>query len=192
MAMFIKNFKRMMRGGSKYKRRYSDKYKKDKYKKRRCYECLEFRHYIADCLKKKEESKETKKDKYKEDKSKSYKNKRHGYAHIGDEWDSDDESSSSDEEGVASIAIYKASSTPCLFTNHSDDEDDNTITCVMAKAKKVYSDHSSSSDDDEQSHKQKMIKEFGLNGYNIITKLMKKLEKTKMSLDKQEDLLILE
>jgi hypothetical protein len=40
--------------------------------------------------------------------------------------------------------------------------------------------------------KNKMIKEFGLNGYNVITKLMEKLDKRKTTLDAQEDLLILE
>src|SRR5438132_2280478 len=37
-----------------------------------------------------------------------------------------------------------------------------------------------------------MIKEFGLNGYKVIKKLMEKLEKREMSLEKQEDLLVLE
>jgi hypothetical protein len=34
-----------------------------------------------------------------------------------------------------------------------------------------------------------MISEFGLNCYNVITKLMEKLEKRKATLDAQEDLL---
>jgi hypothetical protein len=46
--------------------------------------------------------------------------------------------------------------------------------------------------EDEYSMKNKMIVEFGLNGYNIITKLMEKLEKRKATLDAQEYLLILE
>jgi hypothetical protein len=46
-------------------------------------------------------------------------------------------------------------------------------------------------DDDEHSMKSKMISEFGLNGYNIITKLMEKLEKREATLHAQEDLLIL-
>ena len=99
---------------------------------------------------------------------------------------------SSDDEGIASVAIHKATPTPCLFTNLSDDEDDNTLTCLMAKGRKVQSDDPSSSDDEEYSSKQNMIKEFGLNGYNVIKNLMKKLEKREMTLDKQEDLLILE
>jgi hypothetical protein len=44
----------------------------------------------------------------------------------------------------------------------------------------------------EHSMKNKMISEFSLNGYNVITKLMEKLEKRKSTLDAQEDLLILE
>ena len=47
-------------------------------------------------------------------------------------------------------------------------------------------------DDDESSLRNKIIKEFGINGNNIITKLMEKLEKRKMTLEAQEDLLILE
>jgi chromosome segregation ATPase len=46
--------------------------------------------------------------------------------------------------------------------------------------------------DDEYSMKNKTINEFGLNGYNVITKLMEKLEKRKATLDTHEDLLILE
>ena len=37
-----------------------------------------------------------------------------------------------------------------------------------------------------------MIKDFGVNGYRIITKLMEKLERKKMTLVDQEELLILE
>jgi predicted RNase H-like nuclease (RuvC/YqgF family) len=40
--------------------------------------------------------------------------------------------------------------------------------------------------------KGKMISEFGLSGYNIITNQLEKLEKRKANLDDQEDLLILE
>jgi hypothetical protein len=37
-----------------------------------------------------------------------------------------------------------------------------------------------------------MISEFGLNCYNIITKLIEKLDKRKTTLEAQEDFLILE
>jgi hypothetical protein len=65
----------------------------------------------------------------------------------------------------------------------------------MAKGDKVtlFSDNFQNDDDDEQiAMKNKMIKEFGLNGYNVIIKLMEKLDKRKATLDAQEDLLILE
>ena len=58
VAMFIKGMRKMMRGGPRYKKRFGDMYKKDKYKKRRCYKCGEFGYYIVDCPKKKEERKE--------------------------------------------------------------------------------------------------------------------------------------
>ena len=85
------------------------------------------------------------------------------------------------------------SSTSRLFTNLSDNEDDYTSTCLMAKGVKVtLPNQSHSDDDDESSLRNKMIKEFGINGYNLITKFMEKLEKKEMTLEAQEELLILE
>src|SRR5438105_10845070 len=58
VAMFIRSFKRIMKGGNKYKKNLDDKYKK-----RQCYECGEVSHYIADWPNKKNEGKkEWKKD----------------------------------------------------------------------------------------------------------------------------------
>jgi chromosome segregation ATPase len=64
----------------------------------------------------------------------------------------------------------------------------------MAKGDKVtlFNDDFTNDDDEQLVWKNKMIKEFGLNGYNVITKLMEKLDKRKATLDAQEDLLILE
>src|SRR6266542_2932965 len=75
VAMFIKSFKRIMKGGNKYKKNYGGKYKK-RNKKRQCYECGEIGHYIVDCPTKKNEGKEEwRKDKYKkDDQNKGYKN----------------------------------------------------------------------------------------------------------------------
>jgi hypothetical protein len=64
----------------------------------------------------------------------------------------------------------------------------------MAKGDKVHLfDVNFTNDDvdDEHSMKNKMINEFGLNGYNVITKLMEKLKRRKATLDAQEDLLVL-
>jgi hypothetical protein len=93
---------------------------------------------------------------------------------------------------VANVAI-QSTSTSQLFTNLFDDS--YTPTCLMEKGYKVtlFNDDFTNDDDDEQiAMKNKMIKEFGLNGYNVITKLMEKLDKRKATLDAQEYLLILE
>jgi hypothetical protein len=89
------------------------------------------------------------------------------------------------------MAIQSTSSSR-LFANLPDVS--FTPTCLMAKGDKVHLFDSKYDDnvDDEYSKKNKMINEFGLNGYNIITKLMEKLEKRKGTLDAQEALLILE
>jgi hypothetical protein len=65
----------------------------------------------------------------------------------------------------------------------------------MAKGDKVHLFNVNFTDDDvddQLAMKNKMIKEFGLNGYNVITKLMEKLDKRKTTLHAQEDLLILQ
>jgi hypothetical protein len=150
----------------------------------------------VDCPTNKEQEakKDYKKDKYKKGgKSKGYLKKKYGQAHISEEWNFDEESSSSEEEEeVANIAI-QSTSTSQLFSNLSDDS--YTPTCLMAKGDKVhlFNDDFTDDDVDEQlAMKNKMIKEFGLNGYNVITKLMETLDKRKRTLDAQEDLLILE
>src|SRR5438128_6143322 len=96
--------------------------------------------------------------------------------------------SCSDEEGVVNITIQTASPTPCLFTNLTDDKSDHVPTCLMEKEKKVPTKTPLSSDDD----KDIMIREFGMKDYKVIKKLMEKLEKRKISLEMQEDLLVLE
>jgi hypothetical protein len=148
---------------------------------------------IADCPNKKEQEgkKDFKKDKFKKgEKRKGYFKKKYGQSHIGEEWNSDEESSSSDEEERVVNIANQSTSMSRLFTNLSDD-DFFTPTCFMAKGDKVKL-FNASSIYDECSMKDKMSSEFGLNGNNIITKLIVKLEKRKATLDAQENLLILE
>jgi hypothetical protein len=103
-AMMLKNFKKFM------KRRGDKK----PVHQRRCYECGEKGHYIADCPHKKNDKEDNKsKDKY-HDKEKKYKEKskeykkKHGNAHVGEGWESSDDS---DKEEVATLAIQAPIST---------------------------------------------------------------------------------
>jgi hypothetical protein len=159
VVMFIKTFKRFSKGSNKFQR---------KGKKRACYECGKTCHFIAKCLNKKDQEgkKEYKKDKYNkgEKRNDHYKKKKYGQVHNGEEWDSDEESSSLDEEGVATIAIQRSTSTPRLFTNLIDNFE--TLTCLMEKEEKVHLFNACNFGgiSDEHSMKNKMINEFGLNG----------------------------
>jgi hypothetical protein len=85
-------------------------------------------------------------------KDKDYKKKTYGEAHIGKEWDSDDESSDSDSDGVATISINgsSSSSSKSLFPNLKKGKH----TCLMAKeskrkVKSKSSPHKYVSSDDE-------------------------------------------
>jgi hypothetical protein len=103
---FIKKYNKFIA-----KRRASKGYKGEKPRskgKKICYNCGKQGHFIAQCpyeRRSEDEDKKKKKDKtYTKDK-KYFKKKSYGEAHIGQEWDSDDESSSSDSEDMATLAI---------------------------------------------------------------------------------------
>jgi hypothetical protein len=89
-----------------------------------CYNCGKSEHFIAQCpYERKEEDNDKKKKKfdksYKKDK-KFTKNKPYGQAHVGQEWNSSDESSESESDDLITIAIKgKASSSKSLFLNFS-------------------------------------------------------------------------
>ncbi|PVH34878.1 hypothetical protein PAHAL_7G054200 [Panicum hallii] len=186
-AMMVKNFKKFM------KRRGDKK----PVHQRRCYECGEKENDKED--NKSKDKYNDKEKKYKE-KSKEYK-KKHGNAHVGEGWESSDDS---DKEEIATLAIQAPTPTQRLFNNYSESDDEFAI-FLMAQGTKVLnasappsstpstsSDIEDNLDEEEVELERNMINEFGKKGYKKIKKLMEKLEKRKETLERQEDLLILE
>jgi hypothetical protein len=130
MTLFIKKFNKYISKRRPFK---GDKKERPR-SKRVCYNCGKNGHFIAQCpYEKKEEDNEKKKklDKgYKKDK-KFTKKKSYGQAHIGQEWNSNDESSKSESDDLATITINgKASSSKSLFPNLPKH------TCLVAKGSK--------------------------------------------------------
>jgi hypothetical protein len=161
MALVLRNFKKFM--NKKHCKKGGDDKKKPS--QRRCCECKEVGHYIADCPQLKNKEKEEKR--YRE-KSKDYKKKYQGHAHVGQEWESSHENF--DHEGMATLSIPKNSRK--LFNNISDYEDDAPF-YLMARGTKVQESSISSShpstissssqndfDDEEEQYKAFMIKKF--------------------------------
>jgi hypothetical protein len=194
----IRKYKKFLK--SRTSRKGGDESKKKS--QRKCYECGEYGHFMAECPKNKNKNKEEKK--YKE-KSKEYKNKYQGRAHVGQQWDSSDEDEEPKKQGMTTIAMAQESSSPRLFNNFSDDEDHPHF-CLMARGSKVQESTTSSSltsssstpsSDIENINEEKemeadMIKKFGRKGHKEIKKLLDKLEEKKEILQEKEDLLILE
>jgi hypothetical protein len=118
MAPFMNKFKKYVK-----KKKFSKGDKKFKSTtKRTCYNCGKYGHFITNCpFEHRDDNDEKKKYKpYKKDKGykrsdKPYKKSCHE-GHIGQEWESDDESSNSESDGVATVAIKgKSSSNKSLF-----------------------------------------------------------------------------
>jgi hypothetical protein len=114
MTLFMKKFKKYIK-----KKKFSNGDKKFKSTtKRICYNCGKHDHFIAnypfehrdDDDDDKKKYKPCKKDKGYKRSDKPYKKKSYGEAHIGQEWESDDESSNSDSDSVAIVAIKGKSS----------------------------------------------------------------------------------
>jgi hypothetical protein len=127
MVLFIKKFNKFISKRRPFK---GDRKEKPR-SKRACYNCGKSGHFIAQCpYERKEEDNDKKKkfDKsYKKDK-KFMKKKPYGQVHVGQEWNSSDESSESESDDLVTIAIKKkASSSKSLFPNLSKH------TCLMAK-----------------------------------------------------------
>jgi hypothetical protein len=197
-AFAIRKYKKLLK--SRTSRKGGDERKKKS--QRKCYECGEYGHFIAECPKNKNKNEEDKK--YKE-KSKEYKNKYQGRAHVGQQWDSSDEDEEPKKQGMTTVAMAQGSSSPHLFNNLSDDEDHSHF-FLMARGSKVQESTTSSSPtsssptpssdieniDEEKEMEDNMIKKFGKKGHKEIKKLLDKLEEKKEIIHEQEDLLILE
>ena len=147
MAFFIKNFTRVLK-----KNNFRNFGKNKKYEPRRsnrsCFGCNKVGHFIADCPEEKKKNKDTKESTSKRDRSR-YK-KQAGEAHLGQEWDSQQESEF-EKEDIATMA-FKASSphSTSLFEDLTDDEDEDPIMCFMAKNSKVTSPNSSDDEMDNE------------------------------------------
>jgi hypothetical protein len=138
--LFIKKFNKFI----KKRRPYKGERKEKPRSKKVCYNCGKNGYFIVQCpYERKEEDNDKRKkfDKgYKKDK-KYIKKKPYGQAHVGQEWNSSNESSKSESHEVATIAIKgKTSSSKSLFRKLSKHA------CLMAKEgrKKVKSNTPSS------------------------------------------------
>jgi hypothetical protein len=134
MTLFMKKFKKYIK-----KKKFSKGDKKFKSTtKRACYNCGKHGHFIANCPFEhrdddKKKSKPYKKDNDYKRSDKPYKKKSYGEAHIGQEWESNDESSNSNSDGVATVAIKGiSSSSKSLFPKLNKEKD----TCLMVKESK--------------------------------------------------------
>ena len=202
VALFMRKYKKgLKREGYKFvKRRFPNK------QKRKCYNCGSTEHFIANCpYENKEDKKDKKKKHYKKDDKTQHKKKNYsGQAHIGHEWDSNDDSSSEEEtKKVATIAIKKHSCSPKLFTNLTDDEERSTLFCLMGKGEKVKpkskpkpsppsSDESNidSSDESSDDEVNNLVSKMDKKSKNFIAKVVDELERTQATLAKQEKLYV--
>ncbi|XP_004963733.1 uncharacterized protein LOC101782529 [Setaria italica] len=187
MALFMRKFKKVMKKSGFFDKN-KDKSKTKRKSQRLCFGCGKKGHFIADYPK----AKHKKEGSSKFDKSK-YKKKNIGEAHLGQEWDSNEESSNSDKEvGLATMAIGVSTPKSSLFEDLTDNEDDFTHTCLMARGLNVDSDSPFHNNDDVNSDDEKMIKGLEKHASKRIMKLMIELEDRDETLEVQEELFRLE
>jgi hypothetical protein len=135
MVLFIKKFNKFI----KTRRPYKGERKEKPRSKRMWYNYDKNGHFIAQCpyeRKKEDNNKRKKFDKGYKKYKKYIKKKSYGQAHVGQEWNSSDESFESESDEVTTIAIKgKTSSSKSLFPKLSKH------TCLMIKEgrKKVKS-----------------------------------------------------
>jgi hypothetical protein len=165
--------------------------KKDKFRskaKRACYNYGKYGHYIANCsheCREKDDDKKKKKEmRYKKDKH--YKKKSYGEAHIGKEWDFDDESSESDSDGVTTVAIKGPTSSlsKSLFPNLNKGkhtylmakESKRNVKSKSSPSKHVSSDDELDSSDEEDEDEEALLNVMCKNPKEMIKGLLKEVE----------------
>jgi speckle-type POZ protein len=113
---------------------------------------------------------------------------------LGEEWDSNDDSSDSDvEASLSTISIGEPINKSSLFEDLTDDEDDFTHTCLMARGSKVYTPTPPLDDDSESDFDfEKMITSFGKKATKKIMFVMKEIDNREGTLEVQEELFRLE
>jgi hypothetical protein len=115
VALFIKKFNKFIKERTPYK----GERKQKSTSKRVCYNCGKNEHFIAQCPHERKEEYNDKRMKFDKGykKHKKYtKKKPYSQAHVGQEWNSSDESSKSESDDLATIPIKgKASSSKSLF-----------------------------------------------------------------------------
>jgi hypothetical protein len=188
MALFVRKFNKMFKKSDFLnKSKDKDKIKTKRTSKRLCFGCGKEGHFIAECPNIKVRRRDTNNN----DKNKK---KEIGEAHLGEEWDSNDDNSDSDDEvGLATISIGEPINKSSLFEDLTDDEDDFTHTCPMARGSKVDTPTPPLDDDSENDLDfEKMINTFGKKATKKIIFLMKEIENIDWTLEVQEELFRLE
>jgi hypothetical protein len=192
MTLFMKKIKKYIK-----KKKFSKGDKKFKSTtKRTCYNYGKHCHFIAnfsferrddDDDDKKKKNKPYKKDKGYKRSDKPYKKKFYGEAHIGQEWESNDENSNSDSDDVVTVAIKGTSSLrKSLFSKLNQEKHTYLIATKnkrKVKIKGLSSPKYVSIDDDDATFPN------GINEKAIIKKLGKELVARNQLLEDQEDLL---
>jgi hypothetical protein len=173
MSFFIKNFRRVQKK-SNFRNLSKNKYESRRRSSKLCFGCKKIGYFITDCPEEKKKNKDTKESSSKRNKPRY---KMHaGEAHLGQEWDSNEESNS-DNEDVATMAFKTSSShQPNLFEDLNDDEDQGPIMCLMAKNSKVTSPNSSDDELDEEDEMSSLIKQYGKSAATRMMKLIMKLD----------------
>jgi hypothetical protein len=188
MAFFIKNFRRVLRK-SNFRNFGKNKYESRRRSSKPYFGCKKIGHFIADCPEEKK-SKDTKESSSKRDKPRY---KMHaGEAHLGQEWDSNEESNSKNKDVTTMAFKISSSHQPSLFEDFTDDEDQGPIICLMAKNMKVTSPNSSDDELDEEDEIVSLIKQYGKRAATKMMKLIMKLDDLDETLESLEQLLRLE